>query len=368
MKNKIIMCAVVSGIIGSTIFPKCVQAITNDEVILGIGMGDFIKYAKDDKGVTWFYMPVDDETATIYVTYAEVPEKIDGRKVDYVEGISVQYGPYDKERINPNAQKIQKIKIPSTVEEISYYALDGCYNIKEVEMPGNLLNNKMTKYAFINCPNTKINGSYHPEFANLKTPDGYKLGFNTTRDGNKIFATGVLNTKKGWFDYNNKRYYFYTESSYMATGFITLGNVTYYLDEAQNNLGNLVTGWKQINGKWYYFSPTPAQNKEKGYMLTGWFGDYYFYGNGTMATGFIDLNGAKYYLDPTSGVRKTGWQKIQGSWYYFAKAGEAQYVGLMTTGWKKIGGAWYYFDSYGKMAHDTYIGGYHLGSSGAMGK
>ena len=40
----------------------------------------------------------------------------------------------------------------------------------------------------------------------------------------------------------------------------------------------------------------------------------------------------------------------------------------MTTGWKKIGGAWYYFDSYGKMAHDTYIGGYHLGSSGAMGK
>lgn len=373
MKNKTIMCVVASGIIGTTIFSQCVQAITNDEVILGIGRGDSIKYAKDNNGVTWFYSSIDNETATIYgtndsVTYVEVPEKIDGLTVEYIEGISVQYGPYETERINPNANKIEKIKIPSSVKSLASYALDGCHNVKEIEMPEKLINQGMTRYAYINCPNVKINGSYHPEFANLKTPDGYKLGFCTTRDGHKIFVTGVLSAKKRWFDYNNKRYYFYTGSSYMATGFIRLGNVTYYLDEAENNLGNLVTGWKKINDKWYYFSPTAAQNKEKGYMVTGWFGDYYFYGNGTMATGFINLNGAKYYLDLNSGVRKTGWQKIQGSYYYFAKPGEAQYVGLMSTGWKKIGGEWYYFDSLGKMAHDTYIDGYHLGSSGAMGK
>lgn len=376
MNRKVLVCAAISGVMLSTVIPQCeAQSITNDEIAKQYGAEDSIKYAKDSNGVTWFYSLIDDE-ATIYgtndpVKSVEIPEKIDGYKVKYVCGICVEYGPNDKDMINPNASKIQKVKIPSSVEGLSIYALDGCYNIKEIDMPANLLNDSMNICAFINCPNAKVNGSYHPEFADLRTPEGYKLGlFDVDNGKHKILVTGASSYKKGWADYNNKRYYFYAESGYMATGFIRLGNVHYYLDEAQNNLGNLVTGWKKINGSWYYFSPTACQNKEKGYMMTGWFGNYYFYGNGKMATGFINLNGSYYYLDESNtsniGVRKTGWQKIKGSWYYFAKPGEAQYTGLMTKGWKQIGGVWYYFNSDGKMACNTTVGGYRLGADGTI--
>lgn len=259
MNNKAIICTAVTSIMVSAIIPQSVQAITNDEVVVGIGMEDSIKYEKDQNGITWFYTTYDNDTATIYgtndeVSSVEVPKKISGLKVEYIEGISVQYGPNETDRINPNGSKIEKIKIPSCIKGISSYALDGCYNVKDIEMPENLLDNSMTRYAFINCPNVKVNGSCHPEFADLKTPDGYKIVFCTTRDGHKIFVTGVLSAKKGWLDYNSKRYYFYPDNSHMATGFLRLGNTVYYLDESQYDLGNLVTGWRKIKGNWIYKS------------------------------------------------------------------------------------------------------------------
>ena len=50
------------------------------------------------------------------------------------------------------------------------------------------------------------------------------------------------------------------------------------------------TGWKSVNGKWYYMNST-------GIMQTGWLNDggtwYYLYGNGEMAENtYID----GYYL------------------------------------------------------------------------
>ena len=46
----------------------------------------------------------------------------------------------------------------------------------------------------------------------------------------------------------------------------------------------------------------------------------------------------------TSGSRNlTGWQKIDGVWYYFNSSG------IMQTGWQKIGGVWYYMNASGAM-------------------
>ena len=38
----------------------------------------------------------------------------------------------------------------------------------------------------------------------------------------------------------------------------------------------------------------------------------------------------------------------------------------MATGWQQIDGSWYYFQSWGGMAADTTIDGYCLGADGAM--
>ena len=104
--------------------------------------------------------------------------------------------------------------------------------------------------------------------------------------------------------------------------------------------GKIVTGWQQIDGSWYYF-------KE----------------NGDMATGVADINGVKYCFDE-DGVMLTGWQQIDGKWYYLGDDGAAksgsqsidgkQYYlgddGAMLTGWQQIDGKWYYISDSGELS------------------
>ena len=55
---------------------------------------------------------------------------------------------------------------------------------------------------------------------------------------------------------------------------------------------------------------------------------------------------------------KTGWQKIDGAWYYFANSG------AMKTGWLDYAGKKYYLQSSGAMATNTTIGEYKIDASG----
>ncbi|MFR7520305.1 MAG: hypothetical protein ACLUVD_11345 [Mediterraneibacter faecis] len=62
-----------------------------------------------------------------------------------------------------------------------------------------------------------------------------------------------------------------------------------------------------------------------------------------------------------SGAMLTGWQYINGTWYYMNSSG------AMLTEWQCIGGKWYYFYSDGSMASNIWIDGtYYVESSGAM--
>lgn len=87
--------------------------------------------------------------------------------------------------------------------------------------------------------------------------------------------------------------------------------------------------WQKIDGKWFHFD-------KAGYMETGW----------------QKINGAWYYLntkhDGSYGAMLTGWQKIDGKWFYLANSG------AMQTGWQKINGEWYLLNTQ------------HDGSYGAM--
>ena len=100
-----------------------------------------------------------------------------------------------------------------------------------------------------------------------------------------------------------------------------------------------VTGWQKIDGIWYFYD-------DSGSMATGWklvTGNwYYFTQNGVMQTGWQKINNIWYYLAP-SGAMQTGWQKVGNVWYYLNPSG------AMQVGWLQIGGIWYYFAESGAM-------------------
>ena len=104
-------------------------------------------------------------------------------------------------------------------------------------------------------------------------------------------------------------------------------------------VNKIKSGWQEIEGNWYYFN-------SDGNMKTGWEeinGYWYYFGdNGVMQTGWQEIGGIWYYFRP-DGNMKVGWEEINGYWYYFNSNG------IMQTGWQEIGGVWYYFRPDGNM-------------------
>ena len=58
----------------------------------------------------------------------------------------------------------------------------------------------------------------------------------------------------------------------------------------------------------------------------------------------IDTKGTPGYLTKFAETVKTGWQKIDGAWYYLDDAGKP-----MTNHWETFSGKWYYFGADGKL-------------------
>lgn len=61
--------------------------------------------------------------------------------------------------------------------------------------------------------------------------------------------------------------------------------------------GDLKTGWQNVDGKWYYFKYSAVKGSRE---IDGKF--YYFDPvNCDMKTGWLVLNGSRYYADPNDG-------------------------------------------------------------------
>ncbi len=120
------------------------------------------------------------------------------------------------------------------------------------------------------------------------------------------------------------------------------------------------SGWEKVDNTWYYYNTN-------GEAVKGWLKDtdgkwYYMNSSGAMATGWVKDGNAWYYLN-SSGAMLTGWVKDGNTWYYLNSSG------AMATGWVKDGGAWYYLNSSGAMATGWVKDGntwYYMNSSGAM--
>jgi len=85
-----------------------------------------------------------------------------------------------------------------------------------------------------------------------------------------------------------------------------------------------VTGWNQLNGKWYHFA-------QDGFMDSGWYQE----------------NGKYYYLDENM---KTGWQLIDDEWYYFNASGI-----MAANAWAKDSVGWCWLGSNGKQVKDKWV-------------
>lgn len=136
-------------------------------------------------------------------------------------------------------------------------------------------------------------------------------------------------------------------AGYTFLGFIYNPAVTEYKWEKKtvwflkDGQGNILTGWQKVDGKWYYLNAG-------GVMQTGWQyvnGAWYLLGyDGAMLTGWQKRNGKWYYLAPTQDSKHKEGQMWTG--WLFDKGYDGWFLfsnnGDMLTGWQKVGGVWYY--------------------------
>ena len=133
---------------------------------------------------------------------------------------------------------------------------------------------------------------------------------SSNQDGN-----GVGNNV-GWNKSGDTWYFRFPDGSLKTNGWEYIGDKWYLFDDT----GRMLTGWQQRNGSYYFL------NIPDGDMKTGWFKDkdIWYYLNPTgdnagavlMNTWLVSADGKKYYLG-NNGVMLTGWNNIDGRWYYF---------------------------------------------------
>lgn len=168
------------------------------------------------------------------------------------------------------------------------------------------------KWYYMNGSGVKITnawiGNYYVDGSGVMATDTW-IG-NYYVDENGVWVPGKQKDV-GWIQSGEKWWYRHSDGSYT------------------------VSNWEKINGQWYYFDSA-------GWMVTGWIvlGDswYYMEASGAMHKGWLEEGGNKYYLNPEAnsggaeGVMLTGYQKIDGEWYYFNKgyspAGALYYTGV----------------------------------------
>ena len=215
--------------------------------------------------------------------------------------------------------------------------------------------------------------------------------------------------ESGWRTIDGKIMYFDRSTHYQTKGeWLTLGTDKYYFDEE----GARVSGWVQIDGKWYEFNSStgaliqgPLDKKGGGSsgesgggesgggesgggesgggesgggesgggesgtetpaVKNGWEqegGNWVYYIDNSKVTGWKQISGKWYYFN-YAGVMLKGWQQISSKWFYFDGSG------AMQTGWKKISGKWFYFLGSGEMATGWRKVGaswYYFNASGVM--
>ena len=188
-----------------------------------------------------------------------------------------------------------------------------------------------------------------------------------TLGGETYYANAAGNPVTGEQPINGK-WYFFDESGYLTSARIKTANgVSVYADNGEYVGTVSGSGWKSLNGKYYYVSEGELVRDEK--MTIGGI-DYIFNNDGEMYENAIvewyDIRyGTNYYYCAAGGaVQKNGWRQFNGSYYFADATGK-----LYRNGEHTIGGAKYYFDTNAKMADKDFVYGgklYKVASNGVV--
>lgn len=157
-----------------------------------------------------------------------------------------------------------------------------------------------------------------------------------------------------------------------SSGITTEGTTTASVAASERSITGI---WvKDGAGRWLFTSNGRTYANEWAYIHNPYASDgqenaswFLFGADGAMMTGWYQDPGDNrwYYLhdreDGSLGHMYTGWNQIDGSWYFFDQSGR------MTTGWNWIGGKCYYLDpkSGGMLSGTMTPDGYYVDDSGA---
>ena len=135
-------------------------------------------------------------------------------------------------------------------------------------------------------------------------------------EGNTYFFSRVEPNKMrtGTFSIDGSVYHFDADGSMYAGLYEEKGN-KYYFDE---KTGQRVSGFKDIEGNTYFFSRVePNQMRTGTFSIDG--PVYHFDADGSMHTGLYEEKGNKYYFDEKTGQRVSGFKDIEGKTYFFSR-------------------------------------------------
>ena len=248
-----------------------------------------------------------------------------------------------------------------------YVNEDGSYHLGFKEIDGNL-------YFFSRWGGAMRTGIFMIDGALYGFgEDGIALeGLHTSNNHTYHFVRGKAQT--GFQTINGQLYYFVPETGVMYKGTININGIDYGFNEegsAMNGLstyqgstyygenGKLHLGFKDIDGKTYFFS------RWGGAMRTGVFKidgiDYGFNEDGTAMNGLSTYDGSTYYGD--NGKLHLGFKEIDGNLYFFSRWG-----GAMRTGVFQISGVDYGFNEDGTAMNglSTYQGVSYYGENGKL--
>ena len=272
---------------------------------------------------------------------------------------------------------LSEITIPDGVTSIGGYAFSGCTGLSEITIPdsvtsiGNSVFSGCTGLSEITIGNSVASIGYSAfssctGLSEITIPDsvtsigGYAFS-GCTRV--KSFSLGNSLASIGEYAFSGCRgltdiYYHGTKTQKDEIS-VRYGNEP-LLDATWHHIpfGVGPTGWQKLDGLWYYLD----QNSETVFDWQQIGGVWYFFADsGVMQTDWQQIDGKWYYF--AYGVMQTDWRQIGGKWYYFNASG------VMQTGWQQIGGKWFYFNGNGVMQTGwQQLGGkwYYFNGNGVM--
>ena len=133
---------------------------------------------------------------------------------------------------------------------------------------------------------------------------------------------------------------------------------------SEDKSSNVKTGWQKIDGKWYYYDSNSVLQKSKWINTNSKW--YYVDKTGEMQTSkWINAKNKWYYVGKTGEMQTSKWINVKNKWYYVGKTGEMQ-----TSKWINVKNKWYYVSKTGEMQTSKWINvnskWYYVNKTGEM--